>query len=74
MKPFTVADICMAFFAISWGIAGLAFAWCRWKESKYWANNGDEDDSGPDKPSTPYDIDPQFDPSDWWKKNDKERT
>jgi hypothetical protein len=27
----------------------------------------DGDTGGPDKPVTPYDIDPQFDPSDWWK-------
>lgn len=56
---------CSGFTFICWGIGGLAYAWDKWKSSQYW----DDDDSGgdPDKPVTPYDIDPQKDPGDWWK-------
>lgn len=29
--------------------------------------NENKDSADPNKPVTPYDIDPEFDPSDWWK-------
>jgi hypothetical protein len=49
----------------SWSLACLSHAWARWQEAKYWAK--DDDDGGGDQPVTPYDIDPQRDPGDWWK-------
>ena len=63
----------LSFSALCWGIGGLSFAWARWKESKYWGEQDDDDEGGGDQPKTHYDIDPQRDPSDWWK-HDKTNT
>lgn len=55
-------QICLCFCTISWGIAGLSWAYYKWT----WR------DEGPKKadPDDPYHYDPD-DPADWWKKVDK---
>lgn len=75
-------EISITFCMFCWGLAGLAFALNKWRESKLWMNNSDGGnggrDSGPDDPRNPFNIDPD-DPGDWWKysadseESDKER-
>ncbi len=53
----------MAFCAVCWGVAGLGYAYDKWRG---W--NSDEDGGGGgDTPDNPFSIDPQRDPGDWWK-------
>ena len=70
---------------LCWSVAGIVHAYAKLVEAKYWeeksrskGNDDDEQDSSGDqpvtpKPVTPYDIDPQYDPSDWWKHDPKKR-
>lgn len=76
-------NTCVAICFLCWGAAGLCFAFAKLKEAQHWKTlnkttvvDDDDDDNnsnGGDQPVTPYDIDPQFDPSDWWKHEPKER-
>jgi hypothetical protein len=61
-----VIMVCISICALCWSVAGLAFAWSQWKQSKSLVD--DDEDGGGDQPPTPYAIDPQRDPGDWWKR------
>jgi hypothetical protein len=52
-------------------MAGLSYAWAKWKESQSWVDDNDADEGDGDQPVTPYGIDPQRDPADWWKQEPK---
>lgn len=57
--------ICLSILALSWSATGLAYAYARWMETRYW--DGPEGrDPGDDDPRNPFKIDPT-DPGDWWK-------
>lgn len=62
--------LCIAFsaVAIAWSVAKAGVAICDFYES-----DDDESSGGGDQPVGPYNIDPDFDPSDWWKHERKEK-
>lgn len=65
-----VKDISLLFVAIPWGVLGALLAFKEYRDIRRDKEGDDLEEGGgggEGKPVTPYDIDPDFDPSDWWK-------
>jgi hypothetical protein len=66
---FSASSVCL----LGWAFGGFCWGWRQWKESQAWndEDESDDDDDGDSgdssKAPTPFDIDPQKDPGDWWK-------
>lgn len=72
-----VKDISLLFVAVPWGVLGALLAFSEYRKILRDKEHDDDHEGGggggEGKPVTPYDIDPDFDPSDWWKHDEPKK-